>query len=59
MLHRLFDMTPGIGITSGFKGYLAALQRNGNVGAPSAEEARKDYQATIGPLSISMTSFTD
>ncbi len=59
MLHRLFDMTLAIGTTSGFKGYLAAVQRSGIVGAPTVDEARKDYQATVGPISISITSFTD
>jgi hypothetical protein len=59
MIHRLFDMTLGAGTTPGFKRYLAALQRGGNVGAPTMDEARKDYQATVGPISISITSFTD
>lgn len=59
MLHRLFDITLGIGSKSGFEGYLAAVQRRGKAGAPTADEARKDYQATVGPISISMTSFTD
>lgn len=59
MLHRLVDMALGIGITSGFKGYLAAVQRGGKAGVPTVDEARKDYQATVGPISISMTSFTD
>ncbi len=59
MLHRLFDMTLAIGSTPGFKGYLAALQRGGKTGAPTADEARKDYQATVGPPSISLTTLTD
>ena len=59
MLHRLFDITLGKMGTSGFDGYLAAVQRHGKAGAPTADEARRDYQATVGPISISITSFTD
>ena len=59
MLHRLVDMALGIGTTSGFEGYLAALQRGGKAGAPTADEARKDYQASVGSASISLISFTD
>ena len=42
-----------MGGRSGFEGYLASLQRGGKAGAPTVDEARKDYQAIVGPTSIS------
>ena len=42
-----------MGGRSGFEGYLTALQRGGKAGAPTVAEARKDYQAIVGPTSIS------
>ena len=47
MLHRLIETIRRINSQSGFEIYLANLQRHSLIGAPTFEEARKDYQAAV------------
>ena len=47
MLHRFIETIRRINSQSGFEIYLANLQRHSLIGAPTFEEARKDYQASF------------
>ena len=43
MLHRFFETIREMGYASGFETYYRNLLRNGLPGAPTADEARKEY----------------
>jgi len=45
MLDRFINAMNWMGDPSSFEAYWLRLQRNGALGGPSAEEARRDYQA--------------
>lgn len=44
MLHKFVDSLRHLHYASGFELYLSNLQRSGQAGIPTVDEARKDYQ---------------
>jgi hypothetical protein len=44
MLHKFVDTIRHLHYANGFELYLSSLQRSGQSGVPTMEEARKDYQ---------------
>jgi hypothetical protein len=47
MLQRVRSMIRRINGGSGFEAYLASLQRHDVTGAPTREQARREYQARL------------
>ena len=47
MLHRFLSAILEMGHASEFETYCENLQRPGLAGAPTVDEARKDYQAAL------------
>ena len=47
MLHRILDAIRNVGYVSDFETYCRNLQRTGLAGTPTADEARKDYDALL------------
>lgn len=45
MFDKFIDAMSWMGDPSSFEAYWLRLQRNSTLGGPSAEEARRDYQA--------------
>ena len=44
---KLVNLMHWLDFPSGFEQYCDELQRDGSVGAPTREEARKDYMASL------------
>ena len=47
MIHKLVDAIRDMGDASQFETYCWDLQREGLAGVPTADEARKDYSASL------------
>ncbi len=47
MLHRFFDAIREMAASTEFETYYMGIQRRGLSGAPTADEARRDYQASV------------
>ena len=47
MTRKLFDTILWVGYAVGLEEYDMSLQRNGLAGAPTTDEARKDYRAYV------------
>ena len=45
MLHEFLRVIRTIGYASEFQSYCMSVQRTGDAGAPTVDEARKDYRA--------------
>ncbi len=47
MLHRFIETIRHLNHRTGFEAYLESIQRNGAPGAPSVNEAWRDYQSVV------------
>lgn len=50
---KLVNLMHWLDFPSGFEQYCDELQRDGSVGAPTREEARKDYMAMVRSHNLS------
>ena len=55
MASKFFEAIRGIAFTSEFETYFERVQLAGVRGAPTADEAKRDYQALLGARAIALT----